>query len=91
MATCLDYGIDYPHKAVHCPACFENEQQQDHTQTMDRLVDNLATLTEKMIALIGDTPQPRQYYRQPQPEPQQQPSKGGVNVQPIRRDNPNRL
>lgn len=83
MAKCIDYGIDYPHAAVHCPACYEQVTQQGMLKEMTRAND----LKEKELGLrlSGELPEqlpppkPRVVYTQPV---KQQISNGGIDIEP---------
>ena len=84
MATCLDYGIDFPHTAVHCPACWDRVTEQNKLKALNRANE----LKEKELKLREegvwvDTPEPTAK-RVAYPLKKEPPVTGGMNVNPTK-------
>lgn len=82
MSTCLDYGIDYPHAPVHCPACWDMQINGLILHEMRRAND----LREEELNRQEDA-----VWVEPRSQPQQRPrptyvlpqtKKGGMNIDP---------
>ena len=94
MSSCIDYGIDYPHAAVHCPACYA-EQQQDRMVTEMRRANDLK---QQELQLRDQRSEDETYWR-PAPKPvrhvpapatppkvtQQNNERGGIGIEPRHR------
>ena len=91
MSTCLDHGIDYPHSAVHCPACWDmqtnglilhemrraNDLREQELRLRDEYLDSGMSRPEWTPTMC-----PVRYVQAP---PKQQPKRGGMNIEPEQR------
>ena len=82
--TCLDYGIDYPHAPVHCPACWEDQQQARMVAALEEAND-LQKRSDAEWVEPRPRAQPRPTYILPDTTPKQRyGAKGGIQIEPRR-------
>ena len=85
MSTCLDYGIDYPHNHIHCPACHAEWLE---TRTVTALEEANALKRQELalresVDWVEAKSKPRPTYVLP--PAQQQNEKGGIGIEPRQR------
>lgn len=84
MATCLDYGIDFPHTAVHCPACWDRVIEQNKLKALNKtneLKEKELNLREEGVWV--DKPIPPKT-RVPYPIKNEPTVTGGMNIEPTK-------
>lgn len=83
MATCLDYGIDYPHSEVHCPACWDRVIEQNKLKAMNRaneLKEKELNMREEGVWVDKPVSPPRKVHYE---LPRKQALKGGIKIESI--------